>query len=170
MLLPSLPFIMIYHDHMWYGPVRAYLSLLKRTSARRAKFSPLSICKERRDISNSGRNCPFVRVAVSLPALSTGKHVTLPRWMFQTFFFCLYGEKIWTWFLRELINLLTFTIGELREIRRKLGELILIKFCILCYLISEREKERISKKKIHLTTSIITYVAKNSNLFCVHDN
>ncbi|XP_025075613.1 uncharacterized protein LOC112553029 [Pogonomyrmex barbatus] len=38
------------------------------------------------------RNCSSVRIAVSLPAFWTGKHVTFPRRVFQTLF-SVYMEK-----------------------------------------------------------------------------
>lgn len=63
-----------------YGPGRACRSPLKRTSAR--LFFSLSTVK--RAETSRVRNCSFVRAAVSLPALSTGKHVTLSHWVFQT--------------------------------------------------------------------------------------
>lgn len=75
-----------YINRTYYGSVRACFFLpLKRTSAGTcAKFPPVSTVKSAE--TSRVRNCSFVRVAISLPAFSTGKHVTLSRWMFQTFF------------------------------------------------------------------------------------
>lgn len=47
-------------------------------------FPPLSTVKSAE--ASRVRNCSFVRIAISPPALSTGKHVTLSRRVFQTFF------------------------------------------------------------------------------------
>jgi len=107
------------------------------------------------------RNCSSVRVAVSLPALSTGKHVTLLRWVFQTLF-SVYTRKdpnpdsCMNWPVYSCLRSTSFAKCE--------GNLVLI---LMEYYILYRHLIWNFVKK---TFGIIT--AKNLILpfFCVRDN